>query len=51
MVLMGLWMASVAVSVAATELPGGPYQTFAGIALCLGFNLGVALVIHGGRQH
>jgi hypothetical protein len=40
-------MASVAVSVAATELPGGPYHTFAGIALCLGF----ALVIHGGRQH
>lgn len=50
-VVMGLWITSVAVSVAAraAELPYGPYRTCAVIALCLGFHLGIALVIVGVR--
>lgn len=46
-IMMGLWFASLAVSIAATAVEV-PYQTCAAvIALCLGFHLGIAFVILG----
>lgn len=48
-VALGLWIASMAVSAAATitEPPQGPLDTCVAVALCLAFHIGVALIDHG----